>query len=452
MKNLDKNFIMLIIAFTLFICLSINANLMHIDYLFRDEAHAWTIAQNCSISEIFQLMKIEGHMLIWYLILMPFAKLKLWYPNIMLILNWLFCVGAIFLVVANKKMPTITKILLMFSPIFINLHCCYARCYSIGIFFLFLACSLYKKRLTHPYLYFLILFLAANTSILALAAAFPIGCLFLYDLYNEKIFSKQNLQTPILITIFTLLTGIMFYFQFFEVQIPVYATNSDTINLTKIFFYLDSTNDLKINILINLSRVIAIIFTCLFLKSKRALFIFLFSTLSISLMFILTYPPYTWHISFYFIYLFLSYWIFLEENENSKHIVNILMIFVIIFSYIYPQSINGENDFLPYIIINTPEFRNAKLYTQTASLYLCPYLPFINNANIRIYNLDNKDISSFEGLKTYYQHKEYNINTTDFDATKENYLISNKDLSENNKIKLYIKTPRYYIYKTILTK
>ena len=42
---------------------------------YRDEAQAWLIAKNCNLTELFGVMKYEGHFMLWYLILMPFAKL-----------------------------------------------------------------------------------------------------------------------------------------------------------------------------------------------------------------------------------------------------------------------------------------------------------------------------------------------------------------------------------------
>ena len=39
-----------------------------------DEAHAYSIAQEMNLLEIIQLMSLEGHTFLWYLLLMPFAR------------------------------------------------------------------------------------------------------------------------------------------------------------------------------------------------------------------------------------------------------------------------------------------------------------------------------------------------------------------------------------------
>lgn len=43
----------------------------------RDEAQSWLIARDLGIIDIFKQMKYEGHPALWYLILVPFAKLRI---------------------------------------------------------------------------------------------------------------------------------------------------------------------------------------------------------------------------------------------------------------------------------------------------------------------------------------------------------------------------------------
>ncbi|MBR6099351.1 hypothetical protein IKP85_06360, partial [bacterium] len=96
-----------------------------------DEAHAYMLAQNLTIPELIAEMKYEGHLLVWYLLIMPFAKLKLWYPYPMQILNWLSAFIA--LLVMWKKAPfhPVTKTIITFSYPFIAEMPVIARCYSV---------------------------------------------------------------------------------------------------------------------------------------------------------------------------------------------------------------------------------------------------------------------------------------------------------------------------------
>lgn len=46
----------------------------------RDVAQAWLIARDLSVPELFAQLRYEGHPCLWYLLLMPFAKLGFPYP------------------------------------------------------------------------------------------------------------------------------------------------------------------------------------------------------------------------------------------------------------------------------------------------------------------------------------------------------------------------------------
>ena len=59
------------IVFLLYAGLTFSLLFFHENW--RDEAQAWLIARDCTIPELIDEMKYEGHFLVWYLILMPFA-------------------------------------------------------------------------------------------------------------------------------------------------------------------------------------------------------------------------------------------------------------------------------------------------------------------------------------------------------------------------------------------
>ena len=113
---------------------------------FWDEARAWLIAQNCNLFEFLDMMKLECHLFIWYLIIAPFAKLNLFYPYSIYILNAVFSFLAIYVLWKKSPFSTLEKFLITFSVPFLFLWGVVARCYSVGILFLFLALSFYKIR------------------------------------------------------------------------------------------------------------------------------------------------------------------------------------------------------------------------------------------------------------------------------------------------------------------
>ena len=151
-----------------------------------DEAHAWLIAQELNLIEIIKLMKIEGHTFIWYLCLMPFAKTNFMYPYSMLLLNWLFCFIAILILWLKAPFNNLVKFLISFSFPFFAMYPVVARCYSLGIMFLFALAAMEKVKLNHPNWYALLLILCANTSVMAAVGATVFGGMFLYEMIKNK--------------------------------------------------------------------------------------------------------------------------------------------------------------------------------------------------------------------------------------------------------------------------
>ena len=111
-----------------------------------DEAHAWTIAEQLSLPEVFNYVKDEGHFFLWQFILYPFAKMHL-YPYAMQFLNWLFCTAAIIIMWKKAPFHYVIKILITFSYPFFVCYSIIARCYSIGILLLFLLAALFNDKL-----------------------------------------------------------------------------------------------------------------------------------------------------------------------------------------------------------------------------------------------------------------------------------------------------------------
>ena len=168
-------------------------------------------------------MNVEGHFLIWYLCIMPFAKFPNLYPWAMDIVNWGFCFAS--LVILWKKAPfnNFIKLCITFSVPFLQIYSVYPRCYSIGILFLFIAMGMYKKRMENPYRYIILLALAANTNVLALFAAAVLGMLFVLENISQgKYLSKEGKKLAIFTVLIILFHLVLFFFQFHNTTTPDY--------------------------------------------------------------------------------------------------------------------------------------------------------------------------------------------------------------------------------------
>ena len=433
----------------------------------EDESHFWVIVKNCSIAQIFELMKVEGHMMLWYLVVKPFTFLP--YPYPMQVINWLFCLGA--MIISWRKAPfnCFTKTLILISPVFLQLYPVHARCYSISCFFLFLACAFYKERLNKPYLYFFILFLAANTHIQTFFASTAIGLLFLYDLIKSKRYKET-----ILISLMTILTGIMFIFQFYGVSKPDYENVVQDIvnstNMVGIFIgSIQIENDWILLSKIISARIFVVVMTLIFATKARAFFVYIFIFFTSIIFFENVYLPRIWHIAFFLVYFVVCYWIFLEERTNLeqeryKNIIKYFnkFVYILLLVQVISLEINltHDRDFLYSTLIQHEELQQGKLFTDIWPITVSISLPQLNEKGIYIYDMNGRDLSSFEGLMTYYDEEKkkfkskniYNYIETD----KNNYLITLYDISKNKKYKdikkkLYLEGIKngynYFIYK-----
>lgn len=136
-----------------------------------DEAHAWAIAQDLNIFELFKFLKTEGHTFLWYVLLMPFAKTNFMYPYSMKLLNWVFCFSALLIFWLKAPFNNWVKFFVTFGFPFLAVYSLLARCYAIGILFLFMLISMDKEKLKHPNWYSLLLILLANTSLMGTVPA-----------------------------------------------------------------------------------------------------------------------------------------------------------------------------------------------------------------------------------------------------------------------------------------
>ena len=408
----------------------------------EDEAHFWTMVKNCSIGEIFSLMKVEGHMLLWYLVVMPFAKIGLPYPYPMQVLNWIFCFGAILLIWKKSPFHPLVKMGITLSPVFLQLYGVHARCYSIGIFFLFFACALYKERLQKPYLYFTMLALAANTSLQGLIGASALGIPFLYELFKDCYDNKKSYKQPIIISCITLLIGLLLASSFIKVAVPDYETYQKGIiaamNYLGTFVGINPVfgDKLLLAKIVGL-RLMVFVLTFIFAVKYRAFFVYFF-TFSLSAMFFLNiYRPRVWHLAFFFIYFLISYWIFLEEKPDIKLKNALLLISYVFFACLLTIEIKPPfvvDVFTQFVEQNKEIMQKGKIFSGIVPITLSVTLPRINEYGIYIYDLKGRNLSKYEGLKTYFDGKAKESMGTDvyehLSNDKPNYILAQYDINE----------------------
>lgn len=192
--------------------------------LWRDEAQAWCLVRDLDIFQAFHMASIEGHPFLWYLLLMPFAKLGL--PVIsMQVLSALFVILSIFVLIFKSPFNRVEKTLISFSAGMTYYLPIVSRNYSLIPLFLFLIAILYPNRFKHPYFYTIAIIMLSQTHVYMLGLCGILFAIFLYESIKEKL--KQNIK-PILLAV---LNFIFLFVCFYHSQSENYALTNGVNNI-----------------------------------------------------------------------------------------------------------------------------------------------------------------------------------------------------------------------------
>lgn len=158
--------------------------------LWRDEANVWLIARDLSPIQLFREIRYQGHPCLWYLIVMPFAKLGFPFKTISAISFLVTSIGAGIFTFRAPFHP-ITKFVCLLSPIFSYYYPVVARNYCLIALLLVLLAHYYPKRNEKPWYFGLLLGLLVQADTIALETAGLISLMWLYEGISQSIRNKQ---------------------------------------------------------------------------------------------------------------------------------------------------------------------------------------------------------------------------------------------------------------------
>lgn len=175
----------------------------------RDEAQAWLIARDLNIIDIFRQMKYEGHPVIWYLILVPFAKLGLPYVTVKIV-SWLICNIAVWLILKKAPFNLILKILFIFSMPMIYLYPSISRSYCLIPLAITLVAIYFGQRHEKPIQYILSILFLANTHVIMYGMVGILLLLFYIEelIQNRKTNSKEQ-KKKVYISLIIIIVGLI---------------------------------------------------------------------------------------------------------------------------------------------------------------------------------------------------------------------------------------------------
>lgn len=162
--------------------------LIHIFMLFRhemwrDEAYVWVMVKNASVGEIFSMLPVVGHPCLWFVYLLPFAKLGLPFECLG-ILSAVPMIAAVYIFMSDEEVSWPVKTVCLGSSVFFFYNTVVARPYCLSVLMIVLLMRFWKSRREHALRYCIAAVLLSWTHVIF--AGFCGGILL------ELWFSKDN--------------------------------------------------------------------------------------------------------------------------------------------------------------------------------------------------------------------------------------------------------------------
>ena len=153
-----------------------------------DEAQAWLIARDATIKELLtSITHYEGHPPVWYLILMPLAKLGVPFEWGIKSVNLALAATAMGLVIFKAPFPRIVRCILPFTYFFFYQYGVISRSYSLMMLGFVLSALFYKNRQAKPFRFVLGLAIICGASAYGIVLAASIALVWLAEIIGWPI-------------------------------------------------------------------------------------------------------------------------------------------------------------------------------------------------------------------------------------------------------------------------
>lgn len=217
-----KREVFLVVVYILY--LLFNGLLLLRHEMWRDEVNVWLMGRDLSVIELFREIKYQGHPCLWYLLIMPFAKLGLPCRVMGIISYGIMATGAA-LYLWKAPLWMLVKAITLFSPIFTYYYAEIARGYCLVAFLILLLAYYYPIRNEKPLLYGLLLGLLVQADTIALPVAGMISLMWLWENARKNMEEKNIGAVSVVIKglWIPLASLILWMLQFYQVSdSPVY--------------------------------------------------------------------------------------------------------------------------------------------------------------------------------------------------------------------------------------
>lgn len=176
-------------------CLFALIGLFHHE-LWRDETQVWCLVRDVNFFDLFAATRIEGHPMLWYLLVLPFAKLGLPVES-MQFLSFALVGSAVALMLWKSPFSNFEKFIVALSAGMVYFIPVISRNYALIPLAIFLIAYFYPRRSEKPYKYTFSLILLSQAHSLVFAFS---GLLFIFFAI-ENLKEKKYLFPLLLLTI-----------------------------------------------------------------------------------------------------------------------------------------------------------------------------------------------------------------------------------------------------------
>lgn len=119
-----------------------------------DESRAWELAKAMDLTNFQEILSNEGHPILWYLFLMPFARLGFPYASISLLsANVMITAAGLLLYYPKDKSMTnlVLRVVMLFSPVCFYFYPVISRSYCLTALLIILTALFFEDRKEHPF-------------------------------------------------------------------------------------------------------------------------------------------------------------------------------------------------------------------------------------------------------------------------------------------------------------
>lgn len=154
--------------------------------MWRDEVRAFSVAIHArSWGELVTGLHAEGHPILWYVVLR--IGYAITHSNLVLpVAGVVVAICAAYVVLRYAPFPVWLRLLAVFGAFLGYELSVVSRNYGIGVLFMLLACVAYRSRGDKPWIFALMIALAANTSVHAAMASLVLIAFWLSDVFDRE--------------------------------------------------------------------------------------------------------------------------------------------------------------------------------------------------------------------------------------------------------------------------